>query len=182
MIQMLIHRVVHSRPHRVVHNLIEQTQSTKLPSVPQTTKLTLTQLSALRTMLSGKPKWDSVDDLHPWATMLQPGQSICIQRELHYNHSNNFPARRTTIDSWLFLHNFPQMSLSYPKNTQTFCLLKLSNTKSEITITGSNGQRPANHHRFCLLMGEPRVSLQHQELIATNPHSAIPSFEEAKEV
>ena len=38
MIQMLIHRMVHS-----VINLMEQTQVTDLPFVPQTTKLTLIQ-------------------------------------------------------------------------------------------------------------------------------------------
>ena len=39
-----------------VINLIEQTQGTNLPSVPQTTKFTLAQLSALQTMLSSEPK------------------------------------------------------------------------------------------------------------------------------
>ena len=54
MIQILIHMVVHS-----VMNIIEQTQGTDFPSVPQTTKLILAQSFVTTTSTRGHntPSW-----------------------------------------------------------------------------------------------------------------------------
>ena len=97
MLQIHFHRVVHS-----VIKFIEQTQGTNLPS-------------ALRTILSSKPKCDFTGDIN--------------------------------------------MEAQYSKNTQILYLLKFSTTKSEITLTGSTGPRPANHRGFCLLRIELYLAL-----------------------
>ena len=99
MLQVIIHRVVHS-----VIKLIEQTQETNLPSVSQTTKLTLTQFSALQTILSRnptntiqKPKCHSVDDIITEVQYSKHDKTYALKQSLSTHElSNNFPARRTT--------------------------------------------------------------------------------------
>ena len=79
MSQILIHRVIHS-----VINLIKQTQGTNLPSVLETTKLTLTQLfctpnNTIQQTQIRLPQRHSFG-----STMLQAGQNICIETALKY--------------------------------------------------------------------------------------------------
>ena len=120
-------------------------------------------LSALRTTVFSKPKWDWVDDIHTGAQYSRLDKSYTLKQLLStYEQSNNLrawcstprllTASDTTSRKWI-------SSVSLKSK-----LLKLSTTKSEITITGSIGPRPANQHTFYLLRAEPHVSLQTLEV------------------
>ena len=87
MITILIHRVVHS-----VINLIQQTQGTNLPSVPQATKLTLAQ--PFRTV--NYTIQQTQMRLHTWAQYSKLDKTYVLKQLLiTHGQANNLPARRT---------------------------------------------------------------------------------------
>ena len=101
-------RMVHS-----VISIIEITQGTDLPSVPQTTKFTLTQpfRTANNTIQQTQMR---LRRRHQHGNIpLKVGQNICIEQLLSTREqSNYFPARCTTLKTpGCIQHNFTQMSL-----------------------------------------------------------------------
>ena len=103
MLQIFIHRVAHS-----VTNLIEQTQGTNLSSLPQTTKLALTQPfrtannTAKQTQMRLRRRHRHGD------TILEAGQNICIETALE--HVDNQKISCSTHDPQIpgcLWHPFP---------------------------------------------------------------------------
>ena len=64
---------------RSVVNLIEQTQGTDLPSVPQTTKFTLSQLLRTANNTIQKFKCNSTDDIYTEAQYSRFGKTYALK-------------------------------------------------------------------------------------------------------
>ena len=91
MIQIPIHKVEYS-----VINLIEQTQGSHLPSVSQTTKLTLTQRFRTATIYYPANPNEAPLTTSTRETNAPTGQNICIETPLVLTWgSKYFPARGT---------------------------------------------------------------------------------------
>ena len=86
MAHILMHRVVRS-----VVNLQEQTQGTEQQSLPSR------NLSALRTTVSSKHKWDSADGIYTGAQFSKLDKTYALKQPLStQGQSKSFPARRTS--------------------------------------------------------------------------------------
>ena len=131
---------------RFLINLIEQTQGFLM--CPKQQSSFSHNCSVMRTTLCSKFKWDFANDIHTghntlgWTKYMHWNSCwACLGKQITFLYSAH-----DTQTPGCFRYNSTRMSLKrqlrvsdYPKNTQTLFLLKLSTTKSEITIQNNNG-------------------------------------------
>ena len=146
-------------------NLIEQIQDTAFFLHSKQQRSPSHNFYALRTTLSSK---QTADDIHTGTQYSRLDKIYALKQLLSTRgQSSNFLLGgrypNYLLPSTQLHANKLKLQLrvyGYPKNTQTIHFLKLSTTKSKLTITGITGPRPVNHHGFSLLKIQHHVPLQ----------------------